>query len=255
MKRIIILFIMLCFFSITNVFSQQQEETIFLKDGSIIHGILIEQMSGGSLKIKTHDGNIFVYKMDDIEKISTSSEQNSIYNTRRTGLFYLWHAGIMTAGAIAGDGINESVGQSVFAVGSIVGDRINDIIRIGVGAEYNNYPNGTTVPVYVDFRINALQSRVSPIFFLDVGYSLAWINNLAGINGDGLFLSVGSGAEFGLDNGNVLFVELCYRRQWSELINSAYAYYWNGYTYDYYSYSNNTKISYGFLSIMFGYGF
>jgi hypothetical protein len=62
-------FICLQFFSVCS-YTQQYEDILYLKNGSIIHGIIIEQVIGESVKIKTKDGNYFVFKMDEIEKMT-----------------------------------------------------------------------------------------------------------------------------------------------------------------------------------------
>ena len=49
-------------------------ETIYLKNGSVIKGEVIEQVPGKSLKIKTRDGSIFVYQMDEVEKITKDNK-------------------------------------------------------------------------------------------------------------------------------------------------------------------------------------
>lgn len=46
------------------------EDVVYLKDGSIIHGTITEEVPGKSIKIETKDGNVFVYKMKAIEKIT-----------------------------------------------------------------------------------------------------------------------------------------------------------------------------------------
>lgn len=58
------------FFIICQTYSQQYEDVVYLKNGSIIHGTIIEQVPNESIKIKTKDGNIFVYKMEEIEKMT-----------------------------------------------------------------------------------------------------------------------------------------------------------------------------------------
>ena len=49
---------------------QTYDDVVYLKDGSIIRGTIIEQVPGKSIKIQTRDGNVFVYQMDDVEKIA-----------------------------------------------------------------------------------------------------------------------------------------------------------------------------------------
>jgi len=56
-------------FSICS-YAQQYEDIVYLKNGSIIHGTIIEQIPGESIKIKSKDGNLFVFKMDEIEKMT-----------------------------------------------------------------------------------------------------------------------------------------------------------------------------------------
>jgi len=48
----------------------QNSDVVYLKDGSIIKGTIIEQIPNVSIKIKTKDGNVFNYKMEQIEKIA-----------------------------------------------------------------------------------------------------------------------------------------------------------------------------------------
>ena len=62
------------------------EDVVYLKDGSIIRGTIIEQIPKESLKIKTADGNVFVYSLDDISKITKEEKPRAYrpaaYDTR-----------------------------------------------------------------------------------------------------------------------------------------------------------------------------
>jgi hypothetical protein len=46
------------------------QDVVYLKNGSIIKGVISEQIPNVSLKIETSDGSIFVYKSEEIEKIA-----------------------------------------------------------------------------------------------------------------------------------------------------------------------------------------
>jgi TM2 domain-containing membrane protein YozV len=46
------------------------QDVVYLKDGSIIRGMIIEQIPYKTLKIETVDGSVFVCAFDDIEKIT-----------------------------------------------------------------------------------------------------------------------------------------------------------------------------------------
>ncbi len=49
------------------------QDVVYLKNGSIIRGIIIEQVPNKSIKIETADRSVFVYQMDEIEKITKES--------------------------------------------------------------------------------------------------------------------------------------------------------------------------------------
>lgn len=65
-----ILLISIFVFTSCVAYAQQYEDVVYLKSGSIIHGTIIEQKPNESIKIKTKDGNVFVYKMEEIEKMT-----------------------------------------------------------------------------------------------------------------------------------------------------------------------------------------
>lgn len=50
--------------------AQQWIEVVYLKNGGMVRGTIVEQVPKESLKIQTADGSIFVYKMSEVEKIT-----------------------------------------------------------------------------------------------------------------------------------------------------------------------------------------
>jgi hypothetical protein len=59
---------------ITSIFAQTAtRDVVYLKNGSVIHGMIIETIPNVSIKIQTSDGNIFVYNFSDIEKYGKES--------------------------------------------------------------------------------------------------------------------------------------------------------------------------------------
>jgi len=49
-------------------------DTVYLKDGSIIHGFIVEEQPGVSLQIKTKSGNVYSYQMADVAKITHAAQ-------------------------------------------------------------------------------------------------------------------------------------------------------------------------------------
>ena len=64
-------FLAIIFMFSLKLFAQSNlEDVVYLKDGGIMRGIVIEQIPNQLLKIQTRDGNVFVYSFDKIEKIT-----------------------------------------------------------------------------------------------------------------------------------------------------------------------------------------
>jgi hypothetical protein len=60
-----------------QLYSKKTEyvDVIYLKNGSIIRGMVMEQIPNESIKIQTADGSLFVYKMDEVLKITKELKQ------------------------------------------------------------------------------------------------------------------------------------------------------------------------------------
>jgi hypothetical protein len=83
-KNIFITALFMLFTAISFSVSAQNgnmEDVVYLKNGSIIHGTITEQIPNESLKIKTKDGSVFVYKIADVEKMTKEQVANTSGNT------------------------------------------------------------------------------------------------------------------------------------------------------------------------------
>lgn len=62
-------FILVAFVATTPLFAHQTEDVVYLKNGSIVRGTIVEQVPDESLKIQMQDGSVFVYERDEIARI------------------------------------------------------------------------------------------------------------------------------------------------------------------------------------------
>ena len=53
-----------------TVWAEELQDVIYLKNGGILRGVVIEQIPNESLKIRTADGNVFALEMSQIYKLS-----------------------------------------------------------------------------------------------------------------------------------------------------------------------------------------
>lgn len=54
------------------------QDVVYLKNGSTIRGVIIEQIPNKSLKIETADRNVFVFQLEEIEKITKENSNAAI---------------------------------------------------------------------------------------------------------------------------------------------------------------------------------
>ncbi|GAO27696.1 outer membrane beta-barrel protein [Geofilum rubicundum] len=86
MKKLLISLTLL-FLALSTFAQGNYRDVVHLNNGSIIKGIIVEQVPGQQLKIETADGSIFVYQMDEIEKMTKEPMPLSGMSTRHISKF------------------------------------------------------------------------------------------------------------------------------------------------------------------------
>lgn len=84
MSKVVVAVLIAVMLLTSAAFGQQTQDVIHLKNGSVIRGTIIEQIPGVSVKIETADGNVFVYNMTEIAKI-TKETARPVGGTRIQG--------------------------------------------------------------------------------------------------------------------------------------------------------------------------
>jgi len=129
MKRKSILFIALVCFLLSQGLSAQQTnmtyvDVVYLKNGSVIKGIIVENTPNSGIKLKTADGNIFVYNYTDIEKFA--KEESPInktqvayhYNEKSPGLAFVFSFLLPGGGQYYNGQITKGVTMTALYLGS-----------------------------------------------------------------------------------------------------------------------------------------
>lgn len=91
---------LLLFCAMSTMFAAAQanmQDVVYLKNGSVVRGTIIEQVPGVSLKLQTNDGNIFVYNIEDVEKMT---KEQSKAATRQVST-YAYSNGVGTTNSTA----------------------------------------------------------------------------------------------------------------------------------------------------------
>jgi hypothetical protein len=235
-------------FLTSNIWAQSDmQDVVYLKNGSIIKGSIIEIVPDKYIKIEVLGGSIYVYTMNEIEKCvkeqNTNStqiiqeevvvekqviskptplvQQNQSADNEDVGVKKGYFGGFEF-----GEGISfgELEGPLRIKLSILNGYRINPYLALGVGFGLRAYPGETAfMPFYFHVRTNFLNKRTSPYFSLDLGYAFTTHSNYKG----GMLFSPTFGVSKRLKNRTSLNLGLSY-----ELQRFSYNYYY----YDYYYY-------------------
>ena len=76
LRILIVIFFLIIIFHSQGTAQENFQDVVYLKNGSVIRGIIIEQVPNESIKLQTKDGNLFVYRMDEIEKLTKEQPIN-----------------------------------------------------------------------------------------------------------------------------------------------------------------------------------
>jgi len=75
LRTILVSLAMLC---MCALHAQTTVDVVELKNGSVLRGTILEQVPNESLKLKTADGSLFVYRMDEVVKITRETIQDPL---------------------------------------------------------------------------------------------------------------------------------------------------------------------------------
>lgn len=195
------------------------QDVVYLKNGSVIRGVIIEQVPNESLKIETRDGNVFVYRMEEITKM-TKEQAPNYYGVRpRYEAKARGYMGIVEAGY--GIGVGEYLDR--FEVDVVNGYQFSPYFALGGGIGVNIWTRSglVTMPYFLHLRTNFINGHVSPFLAMNVGYNLSLDANLDG----GVMIEPTLGVAVRVSNRAAVIFGLSYsgQRYGEDYIDSNYA--------------------------------
>lgn len=151
MKKLLL--ILTAVFISVRVFAQHRDEVVYLKDGSEIHGTVIQYKPGVKIRIQTRDGSLFVYQMDEVDHLSKNIRPRS-----STSLLGRGYRGFADAGFTIPIGIDFTTTH---------GYQIDKHFFVGAGVGCNIQ----TFPVFATARYDILDRHVTPALEVRWGHS------------------------------------------------------------------------------------
>lgn len=237
MRKLIALFI----FSILTAcaFAQSDfQDVVYLKNGSIIRGMIIAQVPNKSLKIETGDGSVFVYELTEVEKITKEPRKVPQGTRTKDSGKRSKYRGIVDVGYQIGVG---DLGLGRLSLNVINGFQLDPFFSIGLGTglRFYTFDSEALIPLFIDLRATFNENKVTPFVALGAGYSLDVGHGFSGI---GLFLNPSAGISFKISERNAMHIGLNYEMQRFSYTRTDYTF--NTYTGRYQpSYSTHTANS------------
>ena len=207
-----------------SVYGQQaMQDVVYLKNGSIIRGVIISLEPSKALKIETADRSVFVFQMAEVEKIEKEKapDTNRIVKTDNTVKYVDFNGneneepesgylGLISLGY--GFNQNETV-SNVLKFDFINAYRINPYFSmgVGVGVRKYNFEQALLMPIYADLRVKFIKnSPVVPYLVLGIGNSIdadSWFSS------GGLLANSSFGISIKLGQSSALNIGLAYESQ------------------------------------------
>ena len=174
MKKL--LFVLLLLGCVTLCYAQRVQESVYLKNGGMIRGTIIEQIPGVSIKVQTSDGSIYSYQMSMVDKITKDrTTVGSMYNGKSGN--ERGYKGFVDFGYTLGVG---DFGEDRIEFSTSHGCQINPYLYVGGGVGANYYIDAELygVPIFANVRANILDNQISPYIDFKIGYSIGDVEGL-----------------------------------------------------------------------------
>lgn len=151
-----------------------EEDVVYLKNGSIIRGIIQEQIPRESITIQTFDGTAFTFSTTEIDKVVREPSQYTRIKVKYDGsvvpIVYDDKQEIYKGYGI-GLSSNQSGGNFTMQVRS--GYKWRHWLHAGLVSGTDPYNAGLVIPVAAEVRGDAFKWPVTPHYFIQGGYGIA----------------------------------------------------------------------------------
>ena len=141
-----------------NIYSQKTRDVLYLKNGSVIKGTLLE-ISDNQYKIRAVDKNIFVFKSAEVDKFV--KEAPSFEGRKKDGFGFTMEAGFLV-------GSQHSEYKSPFSFNCLVNytTNVKNIFGVGSGVEFIGQ---TYTPVFIEYKRIISDRKTTPFIFFRGG--------------------------------------------------------------------------------------
>jgi len=134
--------------------AQRTKDILYLKNGSIIYGKLLE-IKDGQYKMQTAEGSIFMFKTDEVERFA--NEAPVFDGRKKSGFGFALEGGLLV-------GSQDSRYDAPFSFNLLAGITANTkhVISAGSGVEFIGK---AYVPFFLEYKYMVSERKTAPFFF------------------------------------------------------------------------------------------
>lgn len=201
-KSLIPLLSLALLFSVRASAQSNMEDVIYMKDGGILRGEIIECTNGASLKIKTAGRNVFVIAMDEVKEIRKEKIPVPRYFKER--------------GYVNHTGIDVLPGRSKATIRFRMenGYQFNSRLSAGLGIGFVLYNDPLNlIPLYLNVKYKLMKANTTPFVFVKGGRSFSILSEADSPideHSGGFMLNTGFGLQIDTKNGYGWYINAGY---------------------------------------------
>lgn len=188
---LVVLFTALCSFVFAQTVGEYQD-VVYLKNGNVYRGVIVEQIPGKSLKIQTSESTYNI-QLNEVEKFTrepihggkaSMASSEKVEKPRKEisylnkGYFFQGQLGFNKSpyvhiingyklGRFGMLGIGTGIGSIEYGYG---GGNEGPVFGPGIGGSMYN---AAAVPIFLYYEMQPTRTKVSPVFNFKIGYSIS----------------------------------------------------------------------------------
>ena len=200
-----------------------RQDAVYLRNGSIIRGKVLENVVGKYTRIETVGRNVLVIQEGDVERVVMDEP---IPPKARTDPKPYGYSALADLGLMGG-------AQNTMSLMLINGYQFKNRLGVGGGFGVEKFDE-QVIPVFADIRYNFLKGGITPFIYLQAGYSYPLGKSPTGNTNEvkgGALINPGVGLRLNFTAHNALIFSLGWRYQ-EIRSHYNYYYYYGGPTYD-----------------------
>jgi len=141
-------------------------DKVMLKNGSVLWGITELREQGVLVHLSDQDS--IIVSMDEIEAIKTDKLNPQYYQPKDRTWFYQ-----LDWGLTVGKRSDFSINEVNFNASAVFGKRFKPMVNLGLGTGIYYFQETRHIPIFAELQGDLIQHRVTPVYFIRVGWSLA----------------------------------------------------------------------------------